>query len=231
MSVRHCPNPDCDYRAKHGLPAEYQAEIASCPDCGAELVDGKGSFDVADLRSARPLEHICNGSSTEVKNLGKAAGEPIVLQNAPGVISVAVIQLVTGLLIIAVSFYYINQRHFAAVIPALFGFVLFFIGFNRFKQRDRRVSRVRLYQRGFTYQLGEKIIAVLFADIEMASLSDRLLRSRGISIGVLHDLALACRGHVYTLSSFEPQAGLIPRETDRFVLWAKAVIEKTKPQT
>ncbi|MBW1809094.1 MAG: hypothetical protein JRJ87_12940 [Deltaproteobacteria bacterium] len=225
MPVRHCPNPDCPYRAKHGRPAEYRAGIATCSDCGAELADGKGSFDADDLRSAKPLEDICNSSSTNVKDLGKADGELIVLLNAPGAISLPVIQLVAGLGVLVISFYYINQRHFVAVIPALIGFGLFFIGFNRIKHSDRRARRVRLYQRGFAYHIGEKIIAVLFTDIEMVSLSDRQLRHRGVPIGVFHDLLLACRGQVYTLTSFESHAGLYPRETSRFVLWAKKVVE------
>jgi hypothetical protein len=228
MTVRHCPNPECPYRAKHGIPAEYRPDVTNCSDCGSELAEGKGCFDAEDIRSSKPLEILCGRSSVTVEDLGKAAGDPVVLQDAPGAISVPVIQLVSGAVIIAVSFYYINQRVFVALIPALVGFVIFYMGFNHLKHRDRRQHQVRLHLRGFSYQIGEKTVAVPFEDIEMASLSERQVRAKGMPIGVFHDLVLSCQSKVYTLSSFESYAGLQPRETDRFVLWTNKVIESVK---
>jgi len=230
VSVRHCPNPKCPYRAEHGRPAEYRDDASTCSDCGAELADGKGCFDTEDLRSARPLEELGEQLDTEIDALGDASGDPILLQKAPGSISLPTIQLVSGALVIAVSFYYLEQRHFVAVIPALVGFILFFLGFNRIKHRDRRARRVRLHQKGFAFHIGEKEIAVPFEEIEMAGIGQRALRSKGVTLGVLHDLLLSCCGGVYSLSSFESHAGLQPRETDRFVLWARNVVARAKKQ-
>ena len=33
-----CPNPDCKHKKRTGLPAEFQADITACQDCGTDLV-------------------------------------------------------------------------------------------------------------------------------------------------------------------------------------------------
>ena len=227
MTVRHCPNPDCPYLAEHGVPGEYRPDVSNCSDCGAGLAEGKGHFDADDLRSSRPLEVLCGISSEGMEALGQAEGEPVVLQDAPGSMSVPIIQLVSGLVMIGVSFYYINQEKFAAVIPALFGFLFFYLGFSRLKHRDRRVRQVRLHMLGFSLQIGTETVAVPFKAIEMASLAERAVRARGIPVGVFRDLVLSCQGKVYTLSSFEPHSGLLPKQTAHFIQWAQKVVEKS----
>lgn len=38
--TRHCPNPACPYRSRHGSPAEFGAGVSACLDCGTALVEG-----------------------------------------------------------------------------------------------------------------------------------------------------------------------------------------------
>jgi len=38
--MKHCPNPDCRYRKRHGTDAEYQDGATTCSDCGTVLVEG-----------------------------------------------------------------------------------------------------------------------------------------------------------------------------------------------
>jgi hypothetical protein len=38
--MKHCPAPDCDYRHKHGAPAEFVDSVEVCSDCGAPLAEG-----------------------------------------------------------------------------------------------------------------------------------------------------------------------------------------------
>ncbi len=179
------------------------------------------------MQAPRPLEVLCTKSLVSVKELGKTAGEPVVLQNAPDAISLATIRVAGGLGIIGLSFYFIHQGLFWVVIPALAGFGLFFLGVNQLKGQDRRVRRVRLHQHGFTYQIGSKTHAVAFRNIETASMATRTVNAKGVAIGVFHDLNLSCQEQTYTLSSYETLGGLQPRETDRFALWAQAVVEKS----
>ena len=227
--TKHCPNPDCSCLEKHDRPAEYQPGTQTCSDCGTGLNEGKGHFDPAELRSSRPLEVLCGQSPARVGALGKAIGDPLVLQKVPGSLSVPVILVVAGLAIIGVSFYHINRTEFIAVLPALLGLGFFFVGLNRLKAYDRRVRRVQLHQLGLSHQLGDQTVAVPYKLIGLATLEAEGISLRGMTIGTLHQLAISCQGKVYTLSSFEPK-GMPVHETDRFVLWARKAIERTRAQ-
>ena len=44
-----CPNPDCKHKKRTGLPAEFQAGITACKDCGTQLVE-----ENPDQPQARP---------------------------------------------------------------------------------------------------------------------------------------------------------------------------------
>lgn len=37
--MAYCPNPDCKHKQRTGKPAEFQAGISTCKDCGTRLVD------------------------------------------------------------------------------------------------------------------------------------------------------------------------------------------------
>lgn len=219
--IHHCPNPECLFRVKHGVPATYRADTDSCNDCGSALADGKGFLDTGDFESAQPLEMLCTADGARTDALGKATGEPIVLQRPPGAVSLPTIQLAAGVAIIVVSFYYIHQEHFVALLPAVIGFVFFFLGVNRLKNRDRRVRTVRPFERGFVYQVGEKACGVHYRDIQLATPASNPLRVRAVPVGVLHQLGISFGCEVYWLASFEARGGIKPAETDRFVLWAR----------
>lgn len=219
--IRHCPNPECPFRARHGVPATYRADTERCSDCGSALAEGKGYLDRGDLDAAQPLEVLCTIEEPRMDALGKAAGDPIVLKRAPGTVSLPTIHLASGAAIIAVSFYYIHQEQFIALLPAAIGFVLFFLGVDRLKLRDRRVRTVRPHQYGFVLQVGQKSCSVRTRDITLAGLDSTPLRVRAVPVGTLHRLGIALGDQVYRLSSFEAPGGIQPAETDRFVLWAR----------
>ncbi|MBS2026363.1 MAG: hypothetical protein JST54_00545 [Deltaproteobacteria bacterium] len=44
--MKHCANPDCPYRQRHGSAAEFQDTLATCTDCGTALVDGSAPAPV-----------------------------------------------------------------------------------------------------------------------------------------------------------------------------------------
>jgi hypothetical protein len=41
--VKHCPNPECPYRKRHGRDAEYRDEATTCSDCGSPLATEESS--------------------------------------------------------------------------------------------------------------------------------------------------------------------------------------------
>ncbi len=221
--VQHCPNPACPYRAKHAKPAEYKAGIELCADCGAELAAGKGCFDKDDLCSSEPLDVLCGRPLEDEDALGPAVGKSIPLVRAPGAVSIPVIQLIAGLVMLGVGFWNVHGHRFWGVGLLVVGFVFFFLAVNSLKDRDRRERSIQPHRSGFTYRIGAQGVSVTLADIELASLQQRSVRVRGVSVGVYHDLVLKCAEKVYTLSSFEPSS-LGPTETDPFVLWARGVI-------
>lgn len=228
-SVQHCPNPACPYRARHGKPAEYKPGIELCADCGAELAAGKGCFDNDDLCSSEPLDVLCGRPLEDEDTLGPATGKPIPLVRAPGAVSIPVIQLVAGLAMLGVGFWNVHGHRFWGVGLLVLGFVFFFLAVNSLKHRDRRERLIQPHRSGFIYRIGDQGVSVALTDIELASLEQRPVRVRGFTIGVYHDLVLACAEKVYTLSSFEPNS-LGPTETDPFVLWARGVVSSI-PET
>ena len=38
--MKHCANPECAYRTRHGSASEYEDAVTTCQDCGAALVEG-----------------------------------------------------------------------------------------------------------------------------------------------------------------------------------------------
>ena len=186
-------------------------------DAVGEMITGPGS--------PRPLEVLCGQSPASVGSLGKAIGDPLVLRKVPGSLSIPVIQVIAGLAVIGLSFYYINRTNFIAVLPALVGLGFFFFGLNRLKSHDRRVRRVQLHQRGLSHQLGDQTVAIPYQLIELATLEAERVDIRGVTVGTLHQLTISCQGKIYPLSSFEPR-GMPVHETDRFVLWARKAIER-----
>ena len=52
--MKHCANPGCAYRQRHGSAAEFQDTIATCTDCGAALVDGSAPTPVKVATPAGP---------------------------------------------------------------------------------------------------------------------------------------------------------------------------------
>lgn len=219
--IRHCPNPACPHRARHGEPATYREGTGQCSDCGGPLAAGKGFLDGEELATARPLDSLCTEAAEQKDALGKTTGEPIVLKKPPGTVSLPAIQLGLGVLIIVVSFYYIHQRQFVAVLWAVAGFVFFFLGVDRLKGRDRRVRTVQPFEHGFVYRAGETSCSVHLRDIRLATLVSSPMRVRAVPVGTLHLLGISFGQEVYRLTSFEPRGGLVPAETDRFVLWAR----------
>jgi len=221
--VLHCPNPACPYRARHSRPAEYRAGTELCADCGAALAAGQGSFRREDLNRSEPLDVLCGRPLQAEDALGPARGRPLVLRRAPGDVSVPVIQLLGSLALLVYGFWLVHGHRFWGAGLLVVGFVFFFLAFNRLKHRDRRERTIQPHQDGFTYRIGAQGVSVRHGDIELASLEQRRVRIRGMTIGAYHDLVLACAEKVYTLSSFEPTAAG-PAETDPFVLWARGLV-------
>jgi hypothetical protein len=224
-SVRHCPNLECPFRARHGVPATFRPDTKTCNDCGSPLAEGKGFLDADDFESARHLDTLCTVDGARKTPLGKATGQPIVLKRPPGAVSIPAIQFAAGVVILVVSFYYLHQRQFIALLPAVLGFVFFFIGVNKLKNRDRRVRSVRPFERGFLYQVGDKSCGVLYGNIRLVTLASSPLRIRAVMVGTLHRLCFSLENVIYWLASFEARGGILPAETDRFVLWARELVQ------
>lgn len=221
--VQHCPNPACPYRARHGKPAEYKPGVELCADCGAGLEAGKGCFDADDLCAAEPLDVLCGRPLQDEEALGPAEGKTLRLVRAPGAVSIPVVQLLVGLALLGGGFWVVHGRNFWGSGLLVAGFVFFFLAVNSLKHRDRRERLIQPHRSGFTYRIGRQGVSVALADIELASLEQRPVRIRGVTVGVYHDLVLSCAEKVYTLSSFEPNS-LGPVETDPYVLWARSVV-------
>ena len=52
--MKHCPNPECRYRQRHGTDAEYQDSATVCSDCGTALVEGGASRPETQEKPSTP---------------------------------------------------------------------------------------------------------------------------------------------------------------------------------
>ncbi len=166
-------------------------------------------------------DNFCGHQPGEVQDLGKATSQMQVLIPAPGTVSVPIIEMIAGGGLLAIAFYLVHNEFFWGIALMLAGFVLLFLGINKFKLQDRRKRSVQLFQWGFVYRVGRDSVEIPFRDIKSAKLGHVDVELRGVHIGVLHELSLSCGGKIMRISSFEHEVGEGPKEIDKFVLWAK----------
>ncbi len=170
----------------------------------------------------------CVHGPGDSQDLGKATSLPVVLVKAPVGQSIPALEILTGATIVVGSFYLVHNEHFWALALMVVGFVLLFIGINRLKLQDLRKRVVQLFQNGFTYKVGRQTVEISFRDIKSAKLNSQDVELKGVTIGVLHKLHVSCGEKQIHISSFEHEMGQGPKETDKFVLWAKKLLAAYK---
>jgi len=77
--MKHCPNPDCENRVRHGVIAEFLDDVDRCTDCGAPLVAGEAPRpEPPTYRELRTIYQAADGTQAHlVRAALEAEGIPV----------------------------------------------------------------------------------------------------------------------------------------------------------